>query len=272
MVGCKVKGYTRSCATNVGGADMLLVGDANDFNLTEVLDDNGDVIGYSAIERRIGAGAEGTATVVAGELTEIEITDGGSGYALAPTVVIEGDGSGAEAVATISNGVVTGITITAPGADYTEPPTITFTGGGATAEGGAMLFPIDYLEDSIGVEMNQANAEGSSSSWEYIIAARLAKFCQAMTNFNTKIDRASACCQMIFFWRTNDGTIFVAGEKYVNDLLIPKFRLRQDGSKIGIGKKFSDFNGQDLSIKGSYSRPANEFTGGIGALQEFIAL
>lgn len=195
MLGCNVSGYTRSCTTIVGGCDLLLVGDANDWDLTEgAADTNGDPTGYSILARRTGA----------------------------------------------------------------------------TAVGGALLFPIDSLEDSIDVQITQANAEGASSAWEYVIAARMAKMSQIMTNFNKKMDAASVCCQLIFFWEHNDGTLFVAGEKYVGGVRIPKFRFRQDGSKMGSGKKFSEFNGQDLSMKGSYLRPPYEFTGGIAALEAFM--
>lgn len=138
---------------------------------------------------------------------------------------------------------------------------------------GQLLYAIDSLEDTINVTMTQANADGSSSAWTYNIIARMAQFSQAMTVFNQKIDAAAACCQLVYLWANNDGTIFVAGEKYVDGvLLVPKFKLRQDGSKIDIGKKFTDFNGEDLSIKGDYSRPAYQFTGGIAGLTAFLAV
>ena len=143
-------------------------------------------------------------------------------------------------------------------------------GSGDTAS--MLLYGIDSLEDTINVVMSQANADGSSSAWSYVISARMAQFSQQMTNFNQKIDAAAACCQLVFVWQNNDGGLFVAGEKYVDSLLIPKFKLRQDGSKIDIGKKFTDFNGQDLSIKGDYSRPAYAFTGGILGLTAFLAV
>lgn len=138
---------------------------------------------------------------------------------------------------------------------------------------GMLLYAIDSLEDTISVNMTQANADGSSSAWTYNILARMAQFSQAMTVFNQKIDGAAACCQLVFLWAGNDGNIFVAGEKYVDGLLlVPKFKLRQDGSKIDIGKKFSDFNGEDLLIKGDYSRPAYQFTGGMAGLDAFLAV
>lgn len=198
MIGCTAQGYTRSCSPTVGGASLLWVGDANDFDFTsDAPDVNGNATGYSAV-------------------------------ALRPT-------SGDTSV--------------------------------------MLFFGIDSIEDTINVTMSQANADGSSSAWSYAITARMAQFSQAMTNFNQKIDAAAACCQLVYVWANNDGTIFVAGEKYVDGLiLVPKFKLRQDGSKIDIGKKFTDFNGQDLSIKGDYSRPAYQFTGGIAGLDAFLAV
>lgn len=134
-----------------------------------------------------------------------------------------------------------------------------------------LLFPIQSVEDQIGVDIQQANADGSSSSYEYTIAARLAQMSQQMTNFNAKLDAAALCCQMLFVWRNNDGKIFVAGEKYVNDEAIIKFKFRQDGTKVSTGKKFSEFNGEDLVIKGTYFRKPYEYTGAWSTIQAFIA-
>jgi len=273
MLGCKVKGYKRSCSPTVGGASRLFVSDANDFDFTSgALDANGDPTGYAAIELRAGAstggsGATATSTLTSAAVSGVTITAGGTGYTTAPTVVFTGGGgTGAAGTATVSGGAVTGVTITSGGTGYTTAPTVSFV-----STGSANLFEIESLEDTINVVMSQANADGSSSAWDYAIICNMAQFSQNMTNFNTKIDAAAACCQLLFVWQQNDGKIFTAGEKYVDSLLIPKFKLRQDGSKIDIGKKFTDFNGQNLSIKGSYSRPAFEFTGGMESLDSFIA-
>jgi len=195
MLGISVSGYTRTCSAFVGGLDILLVGDAEDFVLTEGTPAaNGDPSGYSAIALR----------------------------------------------------------------------------SGATAAGGAYLYPIDSLQDSLNVEITQSNPDGSSSSYEYVITAKMAQMSQSLTNFNKKIDAAAACGQLIFVWRTNDGKIQVAGEKYVNGDSIPKFRFRQDGTKVSSGKKFSDFNGQDLSLKADYLRTPYEFTGGISSIEALM--
>jgi len=68
-------------------------------------------------------------------ITEINVTNPGFGYTVAPTVTITGDGTGATATATIINGRVQKITVTNRGTDYTTA-LITLSGGngyGATA-------------------------------------------------------------------------------------------------------------------------------------------
>lgn len=73
--------------------------------------------------------ARATATLSGGQLTAINLVDGGSGYTVAPSVTIaKGTGEGtvttATATATISGGAVTGFTITNPGANYTVEPLV----------------------------------------------------------------------------------------------------------------------------------------------------
>jgi len=73
-------------------------------------------------------------------LGEIEVTNGGSGYAALPDVSIAGGGgSGATGVAVVTGGVVTGVTMTNEGAGYTSNPTITISGAGG---GGATATPL----------------------------------------------------------------------------------------------------------------------------------
>src|SRR3954465_9755653 len=71
---------------------------------------------------------------------------------------------------------------------------------GALTASGAYLYEIDSLVDTIGVDVTQANADGSSSSYEYTIAARLAQMTQSVTNFNARLDAAAVCCQLLFIW------------------------------------------------------------------------
>ena len=66
-------------------------------------------------------------------MTNIAISNGGSGYTSAPTVVISGGGgAGAFATAVLTGGVVTSVNITNGGYSFTSAPTVTFSGGGAT--------------------------------------------------------------------------------------------------------------------------------------------
>jgi|688.fasta_scaffold139252_1 hypothetical protein len=68
---------------------------------------------------------------VNGQIDTITITNAGSSYETAPTVIINGDGSGAVATATVSAGLVTAITLTTPGEGYSFAY-ITFSGGGGS--------------------------------------------------------------------------------------------------------------------------------------------
>lgn len=84
-----------------------------------------------------GNGATATATVdpQTGAITEINITNPGSGYTSAPDVNITGLGIGAQATAVVDysgNSVVNQVTVDVPGGGYTAPA-VTFSGGGATA-------------------------------------------------------------------------------------------------------------------------------------------
>ncbi len=92
-------------------------------------------------------GTSATASVSGGAVTAITVNPGfgGSGYTIAPEILLAGGGgTGARAIATITGGVVTGFTITNPGTGYTSAPTVYFAGGGgtpsavATVSGGAV--------------------------------------------------------------------------------------------------------------------------------------
>ena len=62
-------------------------------------------------------------------ITEISVTNPGSGYTSEPTVTITGDGTNATATAKVVNGRIQSITITNKGIDYTTA-IVTITGGG----------------------------------------------------------------------------------------------------------------------------------------------
>jgi autotransporter-associated beta strand protein len=82
--------------------------------------------------------AQGLEAPAAGGITAIEVATGGSGYRVAPVVLITpaaGDtGAGATAVAQINSaGAVTGITVTNPGGGYAAAPTIQLIANGGTS-------------------------------------------------------------------------------------------------------------------------------------------
>ncbi|MEI8135254.1 MAG: T9SS type A sorting domain-containing protein [bacterium] len=71
-------------------------------------------------------------------ITAVNVTGGGAGYILPPTVVFTGGGgTGAAAVSTINpvTGAVNGIIITSPGTGYTSAPTVSFSTGGGPGAG-----------------------------------------------------------------------------------------------------------------------------------------
>ena len=90
---------------------------------------------------------------ITGMVTEVNITNGGSGYTSAPTVVFESSsGYGAEATAVLGTGSnsdkVISVNITQGGTRYQIPPIVSFTGGGgAGAEATAVIdIDIDKVE------------------------------------------------------------------------------------------------------------------------------
>lgn len=76
-----------------------------------------------------GSGATASATVSGtGQISNINITSGGTGYTAPPKVTITGGGgTGATATATVSNGVVSAITINNGGSGFTSNPTISIS-------------------------------------------------------------------------------------------------------------------------------------------------
>lgn len=80
------------------------------------------------------------ATAVSGTIDNIIVTAAGTGYASAPSVVINGDGTGATATATVSAGGVTKITITNRGSGYTYA-SVVISGVGTLAAAYAGIAP-----------------------------------------------------------------------------------------------------------------------------------
>ena len=85
-----------------------------------------------------GGGTGATASVVVdGSVSEISVTNGGSGYTSSPLVsIVGGGGAGAAATAIITKGVVSRILINSGGSGYTSQPAITIVGGGGVGAQG----------------------------------------------------------------------------------------------------------------------------------------
>ena len=77
--------------------------------------------------------ATATARVVAGVITSFSVTNSGSGYSTAPTVVITGPGTGAVATANVSGGSVSSISVGSGGTGYGPTVSIAGVGSGAAA-------------------------------------------------------------------------------------------------------------------------------------------
>lgn len=72
--------------------------------------------------------AAATALLTGAAVSGVDVTNGGSGYTVAPTVSFTGGGgTGATATANVSGGAVLSVTVTAGGSGYTSAPTVAFT-------------------------------------------------------------------------------------------------------------------------------------------------
>lgn len=76
-----------------------------------------------------------------GGIHRIQLTNGGSGYSTPPTIQITGDGVGATASATVLGGVITNIVITDPGTGYTFAD-VNITGSGTSGAARAVISPL----------------------------------------------------------------------------------------------------------------------------------
>lgn len=104
-----------------------------------------------AVPDQPGVPAIAYATTENGVVTEITVTNGGSGYLAPPKINIIGDGSGATAEATVSGGIVTGITVTNGGSGYWYLPNAGFGMGyypvNPNQTGAAVVISTGYVVD-----------------------------------------------------------------------------------------------------------------------------
>ena len=110
---------------------------------------SGDVNDLSADEQVKYAYQNDSADQLGGKIYRYVVTNGGSNYTIAPTVNVFGDGSGAQATAVISGGVVTEVKVTGTGSTFQtnagsgyNVAYVTLTGGNGTgAAARAVLSP-----------------------------------------------------------------------------------------------------------------------------------
>lgn len=131
---------------------------------------------------------------------------------------------------------------------------------GATAIGGAKMFLISFQQDEADWVFKQS-VKGCATKYEHDFQFQLPDTSQTLTTFQQALDAAGCCCGLGMIIRLNSGRIFVAGERYVNGSSITRFTIKQDGSQGGSGKVYDDFNGGNLTLKGSYSRNLYEYGG-----------
>ena len=91
-----------------------------------------------SIQGNEGSGASASSSI-SGKVTGLSISNGGSGYQIAPSVTLSNPVSGttAQATATVS-GSVSSLNLTNAGSGYTSAPSVTFTGGGGSGATGTV--------------------------------------------------------------------------------------------------------------------------------------
>jgi len=96
-----------------------------------VLTVNSVIDDYTVDLNVIGASATSTGSIVTGgRVVDIQVKDGGSGYAVAPTLIVSPPSSGVQATVTavVSGGKIVDVIVTNHGSGYTSAPAVTVSG------------------------------------------------------------------------------------------------------------------------------------------------
>jgi hypothetical protein len=141
---------------------------------------------------------------------------------------------------------------------------------GATDIGGGNLFPVKFQYKECAYSYTQS-FNGTSVKYEHNLEFLLADISHFITQWNERVDAASACCGIGCIVELNSDKVIVMGEKYVNGSSIREWRMVQNGSTGTTGKLFEDANGQTTKLTGDFNRGAYEFTGGTAALEAIEA-
>jgi len=125
----------------------------------------------------------------------------------------------------------------------------------------AKVYGVTFVRDEAEWAWKQS-VKGCSVKYEHTLTFQLAQNQQALTTFLQALDAAACCCGLGLAIRTNDGKVFIAGEKWVNAAEIARFTMTHNGSSGTSGKLYDDFNGGTIVLTGPYSRNLFEYTGG----------
>ncbi len=177
---CTFTGGTRSIDNNNtllkvrgglfrGGGQYGILGNAGDKSSIDI---NGAIFSNNGL-RRARRG-----------LSSIDVTNGGSGYTSAPTVLFTGGGgSGAVGTAILGTGgnagKIVGVAVTNPGSGYATAPAVSFSGGGgssaaATAVTDATLATRDVIANAGALAVRACRFEDSKSiSVNLVVAAEV---------------------------------------------------------------------------------------------------
>lgn len=141
---------------------------------------------------------------------------------------------------------------------------VALRGGATTVSGG--LFPVLFQYKEAEYKYTQSK-NGASSNYAHEVDFLLPDLGNFITQWNVKVDAATACCGIGLIIELNSGKIIVLGEKYINGARIREWRMEHDGSTGTSGKIGTDSNGQNTVLKGDFFRSAYEYSGLASALE-----
>lgn len=137
---------------------------------------------------------------------------------------------------------------------------------GADPEQGALMFPVTFDKKSAEYTFTHSR-NGCSVKYEHRLEFQLSELSQLLTNWNKAVDAAGCCCGIGIVILMNNGKIFIMGEKYVNDEVLPvPLEMQQNGSTGTSGKLMEDFSGQTVVMLGEFNRALYEYTGTVQSI------
>ena len=133
------------------------------------------------------------------------------------------------------------------------------------------VYPVNFQRYEAEYTAKQSSKAGFYTKYEHQISCVSPDLSMLQTQWNMLVDKAGACCGVGVIIVLNSGKIFIMGESSVNAaaLAVPFFTY-QDGSTATSGKKFDDANATTVMIKGDYSRPLIQYTGGISTILALV--